>query len=65
MAIVGHCRTRVRVGEPLKISIDSRWKWIPFYLKNHGRMACRAPAPKCSEYAISSLCPSASPEPPK
>ena len=52
--------------DPVKIERDlmglfpeSEWKWIPFYMKNHGRAACRAPVPKCGECAISSLCPSA------
>ena len=51
---------------PVKIEHDlmelfpeREWKWIPFYMKNHGRAACKAPAPKCGECAISSLCPSA------
>ncbi len=51
---------------PVKIECDlmalfpeSEWKWIPFYMKNHGRTVCRAPVPKCGECAISSLCPSA------
>jgi endonuclease-3 len=52
--------------DPVKIERDlmelfpeSEWKWIPFYMKNHGRAVCRAPVPKCTECAISSLCPSA------
>lgn len=52
--------------DPVKIERDlmelfpeSEWKWIPFYMKNHGRAVCRAPVPKCSECSISSLCPSA------
>jgi len=58
--------------DPVKIERDlmalfdeKEWKWIPFYLKNHGRSVCRAPAPKCAECAISAICPSASIEPPK
>ena len=58
--------------DPVKIERDlmdlfakSEWKWIPFYLKNHGRTVCRAPAPKCSECAIAAICPSASLEPPR
>ena len=38
---------------------ESEWKWIPFYMKNHGRSVCKAPVPKCVECRISSLCPSA------
>lgn len=56
--------------DPVKIERDlmalfgeDEWKWIPFYLKSHGRSACKAPMPKCSECAIASLCPSASIEP--
>ncbi len=52
--------------DPVKIERDlmelfpeSEWKWIPFYMKNHGRAVCRAPMSKCGECAISSLCPSA------
>jgi endonuclease-3 len=51
---------------PVKIERDlmelfneSDWKWIPFYLKNHGRSVCRAPKPKCSECGIARSCPSA------
>jgi endonuclease-3 len=50
--------------DPVKIERDlmelfpeSEWKWIPFYMKNHGRAVCKAPVPKCDECAISSLCP--------
>jgi endonuclease-3 len=57
---------------PVKIERDlmalfaeSEWKWIPFYLKNHGRTVCKAPEPKCSECEIASICPSASLGPPK
>ena len=52
--------------DPVKIERDlmelfpeREWKLIPFYMKNHGRAVCSAPAPKCGECAISSLCPSA------
>lgn len=58
--------------DPLKIERDlrglfdqSEWKWIPFYLKNHGRAVCKAPTPKCGECNINVLCPSALPEPSK
>jgi len=51
---------------PVKIEQDlmalfarSDWKWLPFYLKNHGRAVCRAPKPRCDECGISTLCPSA------
>ncbi len=37
----------------------SDWKWIPFYLKNHGKAVCRAPKPRCGECGLSALCPSA------
>jgi endonuclease-3 len=42
----------------------SKWKWIPFYLKNHGRLVCTARKPKCGECNIAALCPSALLEPP-
>jgi len=52
--------------DPVKIERDlmelfpkSEWKWIPFYMKSHGRAVCKAPVPKCGECAISPLCPSA------
>ena len=38
---------------------ESEWKWIPFYMKNHGKTVCKAPVPRCDECAISPLCPSA------
>ncbi|MCK4235994.1 MAG: endonuclease III [Candidatus Krumholzibacteria bacterium] len=57
--------------DPVKIERDlmelfdrSAWKWIPFYLKNHGRSICRAQAPRCGECPVSVLCPSAMIEPP-
>ena len=37
----------------------SQWRWLPFYLKNHGRAVCRAPRPRCGECAVASRCPSA------
>ncbi len=50
---------------PVKIEKDlmalfasSEWKWLPFYLKNHGRAVCKAPKPRCGECGISALCPS-------
>jgi len=36
------------------------WKWLPFYLKSHGRMVCRAPNPRCDKCEVAVLCPSAS-----
>lgn len=52
--------------DPVKIENDlmalfasSEWKWLPFYLKSHGRAVCRAPKPRCGECEISDLCPSA------
>jgi len=51
---------------PVKIERDlmalfagSEWKWLPFYLKNHGRAVCKAPKPRCGECEVSALCPSA------
>jgi endonuclease-3 len=56
--------------DPVKIERDleelfprREWKWIPFYMKNHGRAVCRAPTPKCNACAVSALCPSALIEP--
>jgi endonuclease-3 len=52
--------------DPVKIEKDlmeifdrKDWKWLPFYLKNHGRAVCRAPRPNCGECKLSSVCPSA------
>lgn len=44
---------------------ERKWKWIPFYMKSHGRAVCMAPVPKCGECAISSLCSSAGSVAPK
>jgi endonuclease III len=41
------------------------WRWLPFYLKTHGRAVCKAPTPKCGECAVAALCPSALIGPPK
>lgn len=56
---------------PVKIERDlmelfgrSDWKWLPFYLKNHGRAVCRAPKPRCGECGVAALCPSAEKEAP-
>lgn len=55
--------------DPVKIEKDlmtlfdrSEWKWLPFYLKNHGRAVCRAPKPRCGECGVSAICPSAESE---
>lgn len=52
--------------DPEKIERDlmelldrSQWRWLPFYLKSHGRAVCRAPKPLCAECAVAGLCPSA------
>jgi len=37
----------------------NEWKWLPYYLKSHGRAVCKAPNPRCDECSISTLCPSA------
>ncbi len=58
--------------DPEKIEMDlmklfarKEWRWLPFYLKSHGRAACRAPVPKCGDCTVAALCPSALIEPPK
>jgi endonuclease III len=58
--------------EPEKIETDlmelfdrQEWRWLPFYLKSHGRAVCRAPVPRCGACAVAALCPSARIEPPK
>jgi endonuclease-3 len=58
--------------DPEKIESDlmrlfnkKEWRWLPFYLKSHGRAVCRAPVPKCSECTVAALCPSALIEPRK
>lgn len=52
--------------DPVKIERDlmelfdgSEWKWIPFYLKSHGRAVCTARKPKCPRCFLSGTCPSA------
>lgn len=35
----------------------SAWKRLPWLLKAHGRAVCTAQRPKCSECALSALCP--------
>ena len=55
----------VKIERDLMELFDRReWRWIPFYLKNHGRTVCKAPTPKCGECAVAVLCPSALIEPP-
>lgn len=59
-------RNPAEIEQDLMKLFDGReWKWIPFYLKNHGRAVCRAPSPKCSECGLNQACPSAFVEPPK
>jgi endonuclease-3 len=41
----------------------SQWRWLPFYLKSHGRAVCRAPRPRCGECAVADRCPSAETKP--
>jgi endonuclease-3 len=52
--------------DPEKIERDlmelfdrKEWRWLPFYLKSHGRAVCKAPTPRCGECAVAALCPSA------
>ena len=35
------------------------WRWLPFYLKSHGRAVCKAPTPSCGSCSLSASCPSA------
>lgn len=58
--------------DPEKIELDlmelfdrSEWRWLPFYLKSHGRAVCKAPTPLCGACAVAPLCPSALIEPPR
>ena len=58
--------------DPVKIERDlmalferGEWRWLPYYLKNHGRAVCKAPTPKCGECALAVLCPSAMIGPPQ
>jgi len=53
-------------ADPGKIEQDlmrlfdkKEWRWLPYYLKSHGRAVCRAPAPRCTECTLNPLCPSA------
>ena len=43
----------------MKLFDKKEWRWLPFYLKSHGRAVCKAPTPKCGECTVSVLCPSA------
>ncbi len=52
--------------DPVKIEQDlmklfdrKEWRWLPFYLKAHGRAVCRAPVPRCDVCDVAPLCPSA------
>ncbi|MDD4857660.1 MAG: endonuclease III [Candidatus Krumholzibacteria bacterium] len=70
-------RVSARLGwtsntDPVKIERDlmalfdkKEWRWLPFYLKTHGRAVCKAPEPKCGKCAVAALCPSAVIERPK
>ena len=49
----------------MKLFVRKEWRWLPFYLKNHGRAVCKAPTPKCSACSVAPLCPSALIEPAK
>ena len=49
----------------MKLFEKMEWRWLPFYLKSHGRAVCKAPTPKCGECAVAALCPSALIGPPK
>ncbi len=49
----------------MRLFAKKEWRWLPFYLKSHGRAVCRAPTPKCGDCAVVALCPSALIEPPK
>jgi endonuclease-3 len=43
----------------MKLFEREEWRWLPFYLKSHGRAVCKAPTPKCGECAFAALCPAA------
>jgi endonuclease-3 len=47
----------------MKLFDKKEWRWLPFYLKSHGRAVCKAPTPKCGECRVSVVCPSAMIEP--
>ena len=49
-----------KIEEDLMELFDrSEWRWIPFYLKNHGRAVCKSRKPACGECTLAELCPSA------
>jgi endonuclease-3 len=49
-----------KIEKDLMLLFDKReWKWLPFYLKSHGKAVCKAPKPFCQECAVNKLCPSA------
>lgn len=49
-----------KIEEDLMRLFDKKeWRWLPYYLKSHGRAVCRAPVPKCAECTVNPLCPSA------
>jgi endonuclease-3 len=49
-----------RIEQDLMSLFDRKeWRWLQFYLKNHGRAVCKAPTPKCAECSVNILCPSA------
>lgn len=49
----------------MRLFDKKKWRWLPFYLKSHGRAVCKAPTPKCGECAVAALCPSALVRPPR
>jgi endonuclease-3 len=57
-------RDPVKIERDLMALFDRReWRWLPFYLKNHGRAVCKAPAPRCAQCGVNVMCPSALIEP--
>jgi endonuclease-3 len=57
-------RDPVKIERDLMELFDRReWRWLPFYLKSHGRAVCKAPAPRCAQCSVNVLCPSALIEP--
>jgi endonuclease-3 len=56
----------VKIERDLMEIFDKReWRWLPYYLKNHGRAVCKAPTPRCGECTVAVICPSALIEPPR
>lgn len=41
----------------MRLIPQNEWKKIPYLLKDHGRMICKAPVPECSRCFLSRLCP--------